>query len=297
MTLRSVVPILGISALILTVALGVLFAIANRMWRSQLRDLDMSLERAAVEGAGVEWIPIEELPGPVLRFRQRVVEDDAAEPILMARLWQSGEIQMGEGEAGWRQFEAVEAFTTSPPAFYWNATIRMIPFIPVRVRDAFVEGEGSMNARVGGVISVMNLSDSPELTEGSLARYLAEGPWFPTRLLTGPGLSWMAVSGSEADATLETGGVRVTLRFTFDEEGAITRVSGFRPREVDGHFERSPWVGRFSDHRTLQGEWIPTWGEVAWVLDGVEVPYWRGAIERAEYLRQAAPAHYSGGPI
>ncbi len=285
MTLRSFLPILGTSVLALAVGLTLLFAIANRRWRGAVRDMDAELERSAAASAELEWLAPELLPAPVARFLERVLEGREEGPIQVARLWQSGEIQMGKGDAGWRRFEAVEAFGVAPPSFYWNATIRMIPLIPVRVRDSFVDGVGGMHARVGGVIPVMKMEGSPELAEGALSRYLAEAPWYPTRLLTGAGLTWSLVDRNEADATLEAGNSRVTLRFTFDNEGAVIRVSGIRPREVDGHFERSPWVGRFSDYRVMDGEWIPTWGEVAWVIEGKEEPYWRGTIERAEYRR------------
>lgn len=286
MTLRSVLPILGVSGLVLVTGMALLFAIANRRWRSDLREMDVALEDSAGPATEVEWLAPEVLPTPVGRFSRRVRDARDGGPIRSARLWQSGEFQMGEGESGWRRFEAIEAFRASPPAFYWNATIRMIPFVPVRVRDAFVQGEGSMLAKVGGVVTVMKSEGSEELAEGALSRYLAEAPWFPTRLLTGPGLVWSPVNENEAEATLEAEGVRVTLRFTFDDEGAVVQVDGLRAREADGGFEQTPWVGRFTDYRVMDGEWIPTWGEVAWVVDGAEVPYWRGTIERAEYRRQ-----------
>jgi hypothetical protein len=190
---------------------------------------------------------------------------------------------MGEGEDGWRPFEATEVFRGHEPGFYWDSEIRMAPGVGVRVRDAYVDGSAEMVAKVLGLVPVMNAGDTPELRRGALSRYLAEAAWIPTRLGVGPGLSWRAIDEHSAEATLVNRGTEVSLRFTFSEAGDLVQVEGIREREVEGAYVPTPWIGRFREHEEVGGYRIPRYGEVAWVVDGEEKPYWRGRGTEAEF--------------
>jgi hypothetical protein len=67
---------------------------------------------------------------------------------------------------------------------------------------------------------------------------------------------------------------------SLDSEGRI--ASGFspnRPRSATAPLLPTPWRGRFADYRRHEGRWLPFSGEVAWVIEGNEVPYWQGLIE------------------
>ena len=56
------------------------------------------------------------------------------------------------------------------------------------------------------------------------------------------------------------------------------RVEGTRERLVGGRSVPTPWVGTFSDYRTLGGVRIPARGEVQWLLEHGPYPYWRGTV-------------------
>jgi len=237
------------------------------------------------EGAATPTEPLasgaDALPHPVARYLARALPEDGRR-IRIATLAQRGEFRLGDDS--WRPFRAVETFRTYPPAFLWDATIGANPVAGVRVRDAYVDGVAAMVARVGGIVPVVAEEGAPELAEGALTRYLAEGPWFPTRLLPGRGLEWTAVDDSTALATLEDGGFTVTAEFRFDAEGDVAEVFvGDRMREVDGRWVATPWIGRFRDHQDVVGFRIPFHGEVAWILPEGEHAYWRGRVESVRY--------------
>ena len=158
-----------------------------------------------------------------------------------------------------------------------------MPLVSIRVMDSYLNGEGTMLARVGGVGTVVDQAGETGLNSGALARYLAEAVWIPTRLASLPGLHWAAVDDHSADATLTDGETEATVRFHFDESGDPVSISGIWPREVDGDYLDTPWVGRFDEHREMGGFRIPTRGEVAWVVDGREVTYWRGRVLSADF--------------
>jgi hypothetical protein len=228
-----------------------------------------------------------DLPSPVSRYLARAVPEDA-DPIVEVRLTQEGTFQMGEGPSGWKPFTAVEVFRASDPAFYWDARIAMAPGVPIRVLDSYIDGDARMLGKILGLIPAVDASAEPGLLSGALARYLAEAVWIPTRLVSGPDLTWAAIDDRTAMATLHNRGTTVSLTFTFSDDGDPREVRGIRAREVDGEYIDTPWLGRFSDHQDVHGFRIPTYGEVAWILEGTEVLYWRGTVTSAEFVTEKA---------
>jgi hypothetical protein len=155
----------------------------------------------------------------------------------------------------------------------------MGPGVTVRVRDAFIDGIGSMRAALFGVIPLVDATAAPELASGALHRYLAEAVWFPTALLPGQGMVWTASGRDSATATLTEGGTTVSLEFRFNEHGEI--IESFTPsrlREVDGRYVLTPWAVTYADYAVTSGVRIPLSGEVAWWLDGRRFVYWRGRV-------------------
>lgn len=269
--LRVLATVLGVALAGVVVAL----ALGARSWQATTRALD-----ARVRAATGDARPLVGVPEVVAAYLDRAVPAGAP-AIRVARLEQRGEFRMGDT---WKPFAATEVFGAPDPAFYWDAEIRMLPLVPVRVRDSYVEGDAGMLARIGGVVTVMDAASDRGLIEGALMRYLAEAVWIPTRLGSGPGLAWTATGPDRARARLTDRGVVVSLEFTFDAEGDVVGVAGIRKREVSGRYLDTPWEGRFAEHADLGGYRIPTYGEVAWVIDGVKAPYWRGRVVAAEFL-------------
>lgn len=232
--------------------------------------------------------PLASMPDPVRRYFACALRGDLR-IIRVARLESAGtfrRIAPGEPrgpEEGWMPFTASQTFTTDPPGFVWSARMRMLPLVDVYVRDAYVEGRGSMQAAVLGAVPVVNARGEPGLDSGALLRYLAESPWLPTALLPGERLSWTAIDASHARATLRDGETEVSAVFEFTPAGDIAGVTADRAMSVDGGFVIVPWHGRFWQHGVRDGMRIPLRGEVSWLLDGAWRPYWRGEIVGGEY--------------
>ena len=166
----------------------------------------------------------------------------------------------------------------------WDATIRTLPLLPVRVRDAYLNGQGSMLARIAGLITVVHDEDKPELTQAALQRYLAEAAWFPTALLPSQGVRWSTIDEHTALATLSDSSASVSLAFHFNTQGEIIKVyTAQRFREVNGRYEPTPWAGHFRDYQERGGMRIPLEGEVEWQLGEKRLPYWRARITSVEF--------------
>jgi hypothetical protein len=220
------------------------------------------------------------LPGPVVRYFELALTP--GQPLVRyARLAQSGAFAMRREQ--WAAFTATEDFDASPPAFLWEARIRLAPFLVARVRDSYRAGEGAVHGKLAGIVTLVNLHGTPETAAASLQRYLAEAVWLPTALLPSAELRWTPVDDDAARATLTDRGLSVWVDFRFSARGEIVETSTERYRDVGGSAVRTPWIGRFWDYERLDGMMVPRQGEVAWLLPEGRFPYWRGRIEEVEY--------------
>lgn len=221
------------------------------------------------------------------RYLRHVLRD--GQPLVRTiRMEQHGTFR-GEVTGDWQSFTATQHVTTQPPGFVWDASIRMMPVIPVRVLDAYHDGHGRLQAQVGGVLTVMDAEPSPELDEGELLRYLAEAPLYPTALLPRMGVTWTPIDARSARATLIDRGTTASLVFHVNDRNEVARVTGERSfTRDDGTSEYRPWIGYWRAYEERGGMRVPTEGEVAWIHpDAGEVSYWRGRIETVLY-RDAA---------
>ena len=224
------------------------------------------------------------LPGPVQRYLRRVLRD--GQPYVRSlRVEQRGTFRAGEATAAWRPFTATQHVTVRPPGFVWDASIRMMAGLPVRVLDAYHDGRGVLEARLGGLLPVMTAEPGPKLDEGELLRYLAEAPLYPTALLPEMGVTWTPIDDRSAQVTLTDRGTTATLVFHFNDNDEVVRVEGRRGfTRADGQIEDRPWRGYWRDYAEREGMWVPTRGEVAWVHpEAGEVSYWRGQLHTFAY--------------
>jgi hypothetical protein len=266
------------------VAAGVLFVGAFR-WKSGTRELRARLEaaRRPIEPTTFDRRELEGLPEPVQRYLRAVLQD--GQPIVAAvSVEHTGTFNTGEAAAQWKPFTSTQRVITQRPGFDWDARVAMMPGVPVRVHDAYIAGEGSLHAAVFGLVPVAKLRGTPELARGELMRFLAEAAWYPTSLLPSRGIHWQAADDHSARATLEDGGVTVTLLFRFGKDGLIDTVRAeARSRLVGATAVPTPWQGRFWSYAIRDGMLVPLDGEVAWMLSDGARPYWRGQITTVTY--------------
>jgi len=224
---------------------------------------------------------LEGLPKPVQRYFRTALKD--GQPMIAAvSVDHQGSFAMGPD--AWKPFTSNQRVVTQRPGFDWDASIRMLPGVAVRVHDAYVAGEGLLHAAVLGLVTVQKLQGAGEIARGELMRYLAEAAWYPTALLPSQGVRWEAIDDRSAHATLADGGVTLTLTFRFGADGLIETVRAEdRGRTVDGRVVPTPWQGRYWQYVERAGMRVPLQGEVAWLLPEGPAPYWRGTIEAATY--------------
>jgi len=267
------------------VGLAGVLVFADYRWRSQSADFTGRLTRGAATEPHTAYSPaaLDGLPAPVVRYFRTVLRD--GQPLVRSgHLVQKGEFLVRPTPDGWRPFTATQQFAARPAGFVWDARIRMAPGLAIRVRDAFVDGAGSMRASVLGLFTMVEVEGTPEIAAGALHRYLAEATWFPTALLPSQGVVWTPIDDSSARATLTVAGTTVSLEFRFGEDGLVRSVfAPDRARDVNGRGVPTPWQGRWFEYGDHDGMRIPVRGEVEWILSEGPQVYWRGRVTGISY--------------
>ncbi len=273
-------------AVLLVIIGGALAAWYGRVaWRRSTDGLHSRMEAVRVppSRAAVDAADLEGLPGPVRRYFQLVLAP-GQRIVTGVALEHTGTFNMSETAARWRPFSSSQRVVTRRPGFLWNGRIAMAPAVPVLVHDAYVAGEGLLEAAMLGVIPVAELGGTPEMARGELMRFLAEAAWYPTALLPGQGVTWEAVDDSSARAILRDAGTVAELTFGFGADGLIASVrADARGRAAGGSVIPTPWEGRWESYERRDGMLVPIRGEVAWLLPSGRWPYWRGRITRVAY--------------
>lgn len=258
------------------------------VWQKRVSALEQRLVRAPLPEGGGSYDPgmLADLPAPVARYLSIVI--DPGQPML-SEVELAHEGQLNLGVEAWRSFTSTQRVTVLRPGFLWNGKVRMVPGLPVRVIDAYIGGEGLLLPSLLGLAPLTHLEGAGEIAEGELLRWLAETPWYPTALLPGQGVEWRAIDAFSAEATVRDGAVTARLVFEFSADGLVSAVrAAARGRSEGGRMVPRPWLGRWSGYARQAGILVPTQGEVAWLLEEGERPYWRGRITGIRFRTKEA---------
>jgi hypothetical protein len=269
----------GIAGGVVLLTVGA-FAQARRAWRQGTDALVAEL-RAGAGPAKAAALPAD-LPAPVARYFAFALGSEA--PVRVARVVHAGTFRTRPGGRA-SPFTSIQTVSVRPRGFVWDATIAMMPVVPVRIRDTYVGGTGGIEGRVGGLVPVVDQSGTPELAAGALARWLGEAVWLPSALLPGDGLAWEAIDDRAARATLTDRGTRVSMVAHFGPAGGIERITADRYRDVDGRGVLTPWIIELGEYTRTGGMMVPMTGSVAWELPEGRFEYWNARIVDVAYER------------
>jgi hypothetical protein len=258
----------------------------SRRWQSATDTMDATLEaaRLPIEPKTYSASELIGLPVPVQRYFRAALTD--GQPMIVAvSVEHTGTFNMSvTGADQWKPFSSTQRVITQRPGFDWEARVAMLPGLPVRVHDAYIAGEGMLHASLFGLVSVANLRGTPEMAQGELLRWLAEGAWYPTALLPSQGVRWSAIDDRSATATMRDGTTSVTLLFRFNADDMIESMRAeARGATINGVMVPTPWEGRWSNYALRDGMRVPLDGEVAWMFPAGTKPYWRGRITSVVY--------------
>ena len=255
-----------------------------RIERSPAKLMDTLLHAAEPAGVGrTDRDAIAGVPPPVRRYLGHALRDGQP-PIRVARLRQKGMLRPGVGSSRWLSFESRQVVTPLSVGFIWDAWVRIVGPLHLRVVDSYVQGRGSGALSLQSVIPLARDSDRRELNSGALHRYLAEAVWYPTALLPSRVLHWSPIDQNRALATLAHAGQTVALEFRFTDAGEVSGI--YTParweKTADG-YRQAPWEGHFHNYIEREGMRVPSEGEVGWYVHDQWRKVWTGSIVEAAY--------------
>lgn len=275
--LYLIIGILGLIIALVALSISVSKNAFNRKVSLEVHEL---LEKSKQGAEVVTEEDIKGLPEPVQRYL-RYTNNVGRKKIKTVRLKQKGAFRTKEG-GNWMPFEAEEYFSTEPPAFIWNATMRPLPFLQVKGRDKYVDGKGNMYIKFLPVTQIADAA-GPEMDQGAFMRYLNEMMWFPTAYLS-KYIVWEAIDNNSAKATMSYKGVTVSAVVYFNEKGELINFVADRYMDVGGKFKLEKWSTPIKEYRELNGIRIPAKGEGVWNLDTGDFSYIDLKVTDIEYM-------------
>jgi len=230
------------------------------------------------------WPGFADVPPPVERYRQLAVGNRA--PVRTLRMRHGGTFRMSTtANAKAFPIRGTQTFTANPPGFLWVGHIRVAPGIWVDARDMTLLGKGSMRVQLDNTLPIAD-AHGPQLDQGSALRLLAEMPWYPTSLFDTRSVTWSAIDGDHACATLHLGDLEVSAVFEFGPDGLPRQLTAKRFTDKG---ELRPWGGIYRDWRTVSGMRVPFEAEVFWQLDSGPFTYAHWRLDSLKYDEGLAP--------
>ena len=199
---------------------------------------------------------VAELPDPVRRSLDSTGVIGTEMPSIV-RLRQTGQLRMAPN-GGWQKFTATQEYTLDPPGFVWRSKLKVGGLPLAKATDSLIDGKGSMQVRVMGMITVVD-EQGPEMDQGSVLRWFNETMWFPS-IWASPAIAWEQIDSRSAAGSITVGDVKVTAEFRFDEVGRLVDFVADRYRTVGDEFEMTSWSTPLTDHRRLAGLVLPAAG-------------------------------------
>lgn len=253
--------------------------VLQRRTRDAIAAMGEALAESPPGPAGAATSRTSAVPAVVQRYLELAVPPGGRPPSLVT-LEQHGELRTSPTSSRWMPFTAIHVVAPQSQGFLWNARVEPLPLVHLRVLDMLVRGRGSGQVLMLSAFAVGHDDGTPQMNSGSLHRFLAEAVWYPWALLPSEQLSWSALDGNRALATLVVNGVTVALEFRFADSGEVVGIySPGRWGSFDGGYAQVPWEGHFSGYGRRHGILVPRHGEVGWCRDGKLELVWRGSID------------------
>lgn len=250
-------------------ALGAAYLFGAFQFSARIGALRQRLLISQAQATAPDHAPI---PPVVQQFATRNGARAGGPPALI--MVQSAEMRLRMDQAFF-PLEATQVSGTRRPGFVWQATGAIGAVVPVKIVDAYVDGEGELEVRLAGSIPITS-ARGPEMAKGEAMRFLAELPWNPEAILNADGLSWRQIDDDSVEVSMTTVGGPARVVLHFDPDGDIASIEAMdRPRSGD---TPARWIGRFWEYAQVGAYRFPRRGEVAWDLPEEEFVYWRGNI-------------------
>ena len=138
-----------------------------------------------------------DVPEPVRRYFDYTFVG-AGGPLGFVEMTMDGDFRRPLTE-GFSPTTAEQTIAVGTPSLMFSARTSMFPGVWARAYDFYANGEMEMKAKVMSTLTVVDESETPELNQTSLQRWLLESPMYPAALLPGGPVRWEPIDDSHAE--------------------------------------------------------------------------------------------------
>ncbi len=196
---------------------------------------------------------------------------------------QEGEMKTSP-DGTWNPFSATHWTNFDKPGFVWHATMKTGPGLHVAVFDKFVDGRGSMAAKIQSLIALKEAT-GPEIDEGAMQRYLAEMVWAPSFALS-PHIQWEQMDNVRVKATMKYEGKEAAVIFTLNATGLIKKCEAIRIYYEKNASLKVPWIVDMDElsYKSFDGILVPAKYTITWKLEGGDYIWFKMEIKERKVI-------------
>jgi hypothetical protein len=280
---KRVLKGIGIAAVAIVVVLGSVIAYSARQTEDDIQDLRFAVSAIGAEAPSPTYDAdaAADLPEPVQRYFEYVFVD-SIEPLATVELTMAGEFRRPLTE-GFNPTTAEQTIAVGTPSLMFSARTSMLPGVWARAYDFYAEGEMEMQAKVMSTLTVVDESETPELNQTSLQRWLLETPLYPPALLPGGPVRWEPIDDSHARAIVAADGLEAALVATFADDGSLVSLHAEEDGDLTTPYHGSGEHVLRSDYRLVEGMMIPHGFTISRAAGGETFPFWTGEVETISF--------------
>lgn len=246
--------------------------------RVGMPDLPSELVQAAAVAA---------LPPPVRRYLEFMRVPGRPRDVSLRASF-SARFRLDRGD--WLPCEVEQYDTRAPVTRVFMMQLRMRHLLPVTVRDEYVRGHGTLEAKAFDAWRVAE-GKGYELDLGELVTYLNDAILLAPSLLLGPETAWSAVDADSFDVALTDETSTVKARVLLDARGAPTTfITSDRFFDTpEGHRARTEWQTPVAGWQEAGGRMLPTRAQAIWQLPDGPFAYADFGFDPARIVFNAPP--------
>jgi len=262
--------ILGISGVVILTISIVLISDWMLMTRIDLRITEMiksDREHPAISHTNTSL----QLPAPVARLRSILADDQR--PVRGVKMSLTGRIKL-PGSDSWNEIEGRQYVSAVQPKFLWNVRMQVGPGW-VEIEDAYQDGSGGILSRAFSILPLLNEKNIPELSITQLVRWSGLLTMISPALIDNPNITWTAIDGQSALATVKDGNISAEHIFFFDEQGRVTATESSDRYELykgKGYQATESLMHRVN-YKTIDGIPIPTSSKIIRIENGKPIEF------------------------
>ncbi len=268
----------------LVALLGVFVAYSSRQTEADIQDLR---DRVSVIGLAnpapvYDAAAVADLPEPVQRYFDYTFVD-VREPLGYAEVSMEGDFRRPLTD-GFSPTSAEQTIAVGHPSLMFSARTTMFPGLWARAYDFYANGEMEMKAKVMSTLTVVDESETPELNQTSLQRWLLESPTYPAALLPGGPVRWEPIDSTHARAIVAADGLEASLVATFRADGSLESFSAETDGDLTTSYHGSGEHVLRGDYRLVDGMMIPHTFTISRAAGGQLFPFWTGEIRSIRFF-------------